>query len=256
MKASRIAAILVLAAASLSQGATIISYTATADPANATDGTITSGGSGTANVWSTSTTGIAGSFSADSASNGDNSNVGGTGAGNPAWALWSNTGGESNAVHTLAGGALSVGQGIDLDFDNGFVNLGGTVGVSLQNAAGQNLFEFFFTGGNANYRRNDLAGVTDTTTGFTDNGLDFSFALNSLTGYTASLAGTAFTGSLISQTDQAIARVRVFNSSNQGSNGDNDVFFNNLAVTPEPSRLMFLLAGLGLVGLRRRRRRN
>ncbi|MES2598439.1 MAG: hypothetical protein V4662_24100 [Verrucomicrobiota bacterium] len=252
MKASRFAAILVLAA-SLSQGATIISYTATADPAGSPDGTITSGGSGTANVWSTSTTGTAGSFSADSASNGDNSNVGGTGAGNPAWALWSNTGGESNAVHTLAGGALSVGQGIDLDFDNGFVNSGGTVGVSLQNAAGQNLFEFFFTGGNPNYRRNDFGGVVDTTTGFTDNGLDFSFALNSATGYTASLAGTAFSGSLISQTDQAIARVRVFNSSNQGNNGDNDLFFNNLAVSPEPSRLLFLALGLTLMGGRRRR---
>ncbi len=252
MKASRLAAILVLAA-SLSQGATIISYTATANPAGSPDGTITVGGSGTANVWSASTTGTAGSFSDDSASNGDNSNLGGTGAGNPAWALWSNVGGESNAVHTLAGGALSVGQGIDLDFDNGFVNSGGTVGVSLQNAAGQNLFEFFFTGGNPNYRRNDFGGVVDTATGFTDNGLDFSFALNSVTGYTASLAGTAFSGSLISQTDQAIARVRVFNSSNQGNNGDNDLFFNNLAISPEPSRLLFLALGLTLMRGRRRR---
>ncbi|GEP43365.1 PEP-CTERM sorting domain-containing protein [Brevifollis gellanilyticus] len=252
MKASRFAAILVLAAASLSQGATIISYTATSDPAGSPDGTITAGGSGTTNVWSTSTTAPGGSFAGNSGGNGDGA---GAGAGANAWGIWSNTSGQSNAIHTLAGGALSVGQDIGLDFDNGFVDAGATVGVSLRNAANNNLFEFFFTGGNSTYSKNDLAGALSTGLGFTDDGFKFSFRLNSTSGYSASLGATAFSGSLTAGGgDQAITNVRVFTVGNGTGGAQRDLFFNNLTITPEPSRLMLVALGVVLVGVRRRRK--
>ena len=249
MKASQLAAILMLAA-SLSQGATIISYTATADPAGSPDGNITAGGSGTANVWTQSITPTAGSFAGNSGSNGGGS---GAGAGTTAWGIWSNVGGQSNSIHTFAGGALSVGQDIGLDFDNGFVDVGSTVGVSLRNAANNNLFEFFFTGGGSLYSKNDLGGASLTSQAYTADGFKFSFRLNSTSGYAASLGGTALAGSLMAGGgDQAITNIRVFTVNNNGG-AARDVFFNNLSITPEPSRVMFLLAGLVWVGARRRR---
>lgn len=250
MKASRLAAILMLAA-SLSQGATVISYTATSDPAGSPDGTITAGGSGTANVWATSTTGSGGSFSGNSGGNGDGN---GAGAGNPAWGIWSNTGGQSNAVHSFAGGALSVGQDIGLDFDNGFLDAGATVGVSLRNAANDNLFEFFFTGGNASYSKNDSGGFSLTGKTFTDDGFKFSFRLGAGNTYVGSLGATALSGSLISNADQAISNIRVFTVGNGSGGAARDMFFNNLTITPEPSRAMFLMLGLGCLVVRRRRR--
>jgi hypothetical protein len=225
--------------------ATFISYTASADP------NVTPDANGnTVNAWSVATSGAGGgSFLGNSGSNGDGN---GAGAGSSAWGLYSLAStGLANAVHTMAGGSLGVGQLLAMDFDNGYVGAGGVVGLSLWNAADQNLFEFFFTGGQTNYQKNDSGGFSATAKSFTDDGFKFQFALTSLTSYTASLGGTNLTGSLISQTDQAVAKVRVFSYNNPGAT-TNDLFFNNLAVTPEPSRALLLV--LGLTGLIIRRR--
>jgi hypothetical protein len=235
---------------SAAQAATIISYTATQSPGSNPDGTITYNGSGNANVWTVGGAG-GGDFSGDSAGNGDDN---GGGAGSTAWALHSSAGQTRDAVHTLLGGALSVGQAIELDFDNGYINNGGIVGVSLRNSSDQNLFEFFFTGGQASYQKNDSGGTALTGKGFTDDGFKFSFNLNSTTGYSAMLGSTALSGNLINSGDQAIAKVRVFTFNNNGPpTGDNDVFFNNLAIAPEPSRVLFSLVGLSILMFRRRR---
>ncbi len=235
----------------LSQAATVISYTATADPNNNPDGTITAGGSGSTNVWTRSTSGTAGSFSGNSADNGDGN---GAGAGNPAWGIWSNLGGVSNTVHTFAGGALGPNQLLELDFDNGSVDLGATVGVSLWNASNQNLFEFFFVGGAANYSKNDLGGTVSTSKGYTDDGFKFSFLLNSATTYSADLGGTSLSGSLLNPGSQDITQIRVFTANNNGG-APRDVFFNNLSITsvPEPSRALLFFGGVLFAVTRRRR---
>jgi hypothetical protein len=249
MKATTLALALILTT-SVMQAATVISYTATSDPSLSPDGTITFGGSGTANVWTVGGSG-GGSFSGNSADNGDNN---GGGAGSTAWALFSSTSLAREAVHSLLGGALSVGQQIELDFDNGFINNGGVVGVSLWNSSNQNLFEFFFTGGNSSYQKNDSGGVANTGMAFTDDGFKFRFSLNSATGYSALLGSTAISGNLINQSSQDITQVRVFSFNNPGpGSGDNDLFFNNLVIAPEPSRVLFCLLGLGAVVMRRRR---
>lgn len=87
---------------------------------------------------------------------GDSSNNAGGGSGNI------NTAGESFGLYAEPGmvseafrpftGALSVGQIFLIDFDNGWVDEGGTVGLGLQNSAGQNRIEFFFIGGQTTYK--------------------------------------------------------------------------------------------------------
>jgi len=249
MKATILAIALALLT-SAAQAATIIGYTATTNPSSNPDGTITYNGSGTVNVWTVGGTG-GGDFSGNSADNGDNN---GGGAGSTAWALYSSTSQTREAVHTLLGGALSVGQAIELDFDNGYINNGAVVGLSLWNSSNQNLFEFFFTGGQASYQKNDSGGTAFTGKAFTDDGFKFSFNLNSTTGYSALLGSTALSGNLINAGDQAITQVRVFTFNNPGpGTGDNDLFFNNLVIAPEPSRALIVLIGLSALMLRRRR---
>ena len=187
-----------------------------------------------------------GDFSGNSGTNGDGS---GAGAGASAWALYANTGQTASAVYTLAGGGLSIGQSLSLDFDNGNIDLGGSVGMVLLNG-GTEAFAFTFTGGDANYSIFDGA-TTDTGVGFTDDGQNVSITLTSAGTY--SVDGTLLTGTF-NNGQTTIDEVRVFNF-NAGAGGPSNLFFNNLSVTqvPEPSSSALLtLAGLALI-LRRRK---
>lgn len=241
-------AFIFLLAATPALASTVVSYTASDSPANNPDAN-----GNTANAWIVTSSGVGGGgFVGNSGTNGDGN---GAGAGTTAWGIFSlNPNGLADSVHTLAGGALTVGQQIALAYDNGFVGTGGVVGVSLWNAANQNLFEFFFTGGNTNYQINDSLGFTTTAKPFTDDGFNFSFTLTGAGTYAVSLGGTAVSGNLISQTDQNVAKVRVFSFNNQAAT-TNDVFFNNLAIsnTPEPSRALLMIVGLSIGLLRRRK---
>ncbi len=162
---------------------------------------------------------------------------------------------------------LKTGDVFSMSFDSGFIT-GGFVGFGLQDAVGNDRFNFNFIGGQAVYRVRDSTGDVNTTLGFTDGGLSVSFSLTSATTY--SFTGTrnsdsatfTRTGSLIAGTNTgAIARLQVFDSQNQGGQ-QNDLFFNNLQITsatvvPESGAATLLLIGsaLPLVGLVIRRKK-
>ncbi len=173
-----------------------------------------------------------------------------------AWGLFANSGAISNAVRPFTG-TLSIGQTVNFSFDNGY--FAGTVGVGLQNAAGDNLWEFYYTTGNASYTNSDGNGAVLSGLGFGDEGIDFSFTLTGAASYSLSVTrkdGVAYTnntGALIANADQAIAQVRIFNS-NAGAGSANDVYANSMSVVPEPSSLLLASFGLGLAALGRRRR--
>ena len=150
--------------------------------------------------------------------------------GTPAWGLYANSGNESR-VNRLLTNALAIGQTFSVRMDNGYINTGSGVGVALQNAQSNTLWEFFFNGGDTYY--NITGGTTDI--GWTADGVDVEFTLVGSTSYLARitpLGGTTRTnsGHLASAANMSITMFKGWNW-NAGSGSDYDVFFNNLKIT-------------------------
>ncbi|HXB60977.1 MAG TPA: hypothetical protein VNU95_15505, partial [Candidatus Acidoferrales bacterium] len=123
------------------------SYTATADPAAAPDGVDQS--ANPVDVWSvvavpSGTGGGSGSYFG---------NPSGNFPGGNGWVIWSSpfgtgvgNGGSVDASTTFAGGALSIGQTVSINFEMRAPDPHGTVGVSLLNGSG-NAVTFGIYGG-------------------------------------------------------------------------------------------------------------
>jgi len=166
------------------------------------------------------------------------------------WGMW-NGGGVTDAIRPFTGGPLGLGQHFQVDFDNGFVPSGATVGIGLYNAANQALWEVFFVGLGGTYINNDAGGAVPTAVPYGDEGLHVDFMLTGPATYTMTLTrrdGVTQTinGNLIvpANLDQNVAEFRAFDAGNQGGS-PNDFYVNSLAV-PEPSS--WVLAVIGLVG--------
>lgn len=213
--------------------------------------TITAGGGAPSTEgWAVTTTSgdssQNGEFSGDSGSNGDGS---GAGAGSPAWALYANSLQTADATYTLAGGALDIGQALGIDFDNGFIDAPGSVGVVFS-SGGVEALAVTFAAGSPTYTLTDSTGSFSSGLPFTDDGVTINVAITASGAYDLNLGGANFVGTLANSTT-SIDAVRVFNFS-AGGGGERNVFFNNLTVVPEPSSA--LLGSIALLGLLRRRR--
>lgn len=152
------------------------------------------------------------------------------------WGIQQNTGSGivGDAVRSLPGGALSAGQSLQVSLQNGNVDTGGTVGISLQDAGGNNAAEFYFVGGQSNYTLNDATGSNQIAGfGFTNTGVRLSLTMHTATTFTLTAtkvvggATVTLSGSTIS--GRSIQRIRFFNF--QGGNGlSNNCYFNSLSV--------------------------
>lgn len=211
----------------------------------------------------------------DPASNGGNdinTTVGplGEASGTRAWGLFNNNigSGVTQAFRSLTNNAhnpfgLGLSHTFSFDLDNGNVINGQSVGLSLRNGSGENLWEVFFTGGGAEYIFNDSTGIHTTGIGFSRAGIHVDFTLTSPTTYSAKIiryettsvsgATNTLTGSLMSPGGgQAVIQARVFSAQGVGG-GDNDFFANSFLITvPEPTIMGLSLVGLLLVAFRRR----
>ena len=174
--------------------------------------------------------------------------------------LFSNTGapGFAQAVRPFSSG-LAIGETFIMDFDNGFVGASGQVGFALR-SGGISLFQFTFSGG-TNFYLVDAGTAQQTSHGFTDAGMRATFTLTSANTFNFSIKFNdnqtleTFSGTLAGS--GVIDNLRIFASNpNEGSGASSDVYFNNMAVIPEPSSLS-LLAGPAMLGawffVRRRR---
>jgi hypothetical protein len=224
------------------EAASITSYVASDSPGSAPDAN-----GNTFDAWTVSTItppgGGAGSF---------------YGFGN-SWVLYSfpdgAAAGSAFADHTFAGGALGVGQTVSIQWANSAVQTGSPVGVSLMSGGTAVATVKFVGGAPGGIVTYDDAGGTNQSTGvgFAYQTLrPFLFKLDSGTTYSASFNGTPWTGTLAGS---PIDGIRVFNSA--GGNGS-DVFFNNLAIVPEPSATsamaLAMLVGVCLSPFQRRTR--
>lgn len=157
-----------------------------------------------------------------------------------AWGMYANSDQTASAVRPFLGGALLVGQTVACAMDNGFVD-GGTVGLALQNAQGENVLEVYFRGGQANYEVNDGEGQRELAFGYTTDGVVVRLTLTSYATYEGSIAAypagvpTSFSGTLRNPVNgPLITQVRFF-VFNAGGGTDHDQFFNTLEVTEAPA---------------------
>ena len=157
-----------------------------------------------------------------------------------AWGLFASSGELAEAIRPLSV-PLKPGDTFEFSIDNGFVNAGGSVGVALENSDGEPLFEYFFAGGASAYQRQDAAGFTDSLIGFTTDGIDFTFTLDTATtysGFTQIVGGISesFGGTLMTPATgtATIDRIRFFNF-DAGSGTTNDFLFNKLLIDGTPS---------------------
>ncbi len=175
--------------------------------------------------WLLSTSGNAGHFRASGESNQTLQA--------DAWGLWANSGGESEAVRPFVD-HLHEGDRFELYFENNWIQDFGSVGVALQNRFGQNLVEFLFIGGDAEYLVNDAELARPTGISWTDQGLTIAFEL--LTPQTYRLRvddDEVLTGTFATTSEQLATQVRIFNF-NAGGGWERNVYFSNMAISGDP----------------------
>jgi len=261
MKKTLLVLVSLVSAAGLASASNNFSYTATAGPAAAPDGIDQN--LNPVDAWSVVTTPGSGTGSAQGS-------YFGTAFGGETlsgWQIWTSPGSSANgpgvsgsvdATDTFAGGALSIGQTVSLNFEMRGTSVGTQVGVSLLNGSGKAI-TFGIFGGEPNvanpYTGNGYYYTDAGSTYASAGGMGYQYQSQFNIAYTVTGAGTysavagsdswtgTFSGSLIG--------MDVFNSS--AGNGS-DVAFNNLtiAAVPEPSTWAMLAAGgVMLSGYRR-----
>ncbi len=218
----------------------------------------TNGGSGFG-VWLFATEtdgGYAGQFIQSGVGNGVD-NIGTPAPDGNVWASYANKGNYADKAveyRDFDDPLAAAGDTFSVSLENGFVDPGGKIGVSLRDeAAGpfasfdetpddyatDALFQFYFEGGDDNYTVVDATGEVDTGVGFSFWGIDLDVTLTSATTFNlnitrygeaddpapvvTSLTGLAFAGTAGNGTIESLALFNI-DAPNQG-----DVFFNSLS---------------------------
>jgi hypothetical protein len=231
------------------------SYTATGTPGSPPDGVDQN--NNPVNVWSVVDT--------PSNTGGGSGQYFGTAFGGETlsgWQIWSSpfgtgTGNAGNVVATttFAGGALTFGQTVSINFEMRAIDPGKEVGVDILNGSGAAItFGIFggepgpypYTGNGYYYSDAGSAFVSAGSMGYQyQSEFNIAFTMTGANTYSA-VAGSdiwsgTFNGSLIG--------MDVFNL---GAGDGSDVAFNNLTVAPEPSTwAMLAIGGVALLGRRR-----
>ncbi len=261
-----------LAVAGMSQSSQA-ALVASDNAANYTSWTNASTGGSGFGTWGLSTTGSSAGFFLGSSTDNDNSNplpAGDTGdinTNSKAWGMYANSSSLATATRSFTGGALAVGQGFSLAFDNGIVDTGSSDTFSLLDASNNVLFTFGFTGGASDYFYSDSrAQGQDSGIGFTYFGLDTVFTLTSATTYSFTITpiDSSITAKTISGTiNGSIAGFEAVND-NAGNGNNNNFYINSAAVSAAPNSAVplpasfgfVLVGGLGLAGMALSRRRS
>lgn len=199
-------------------------------------------------AWSLNASPSSGHFIGSAVNNGSNPSGGAINTSGVSWGMWANNGAVSGAYRPFSS-AMNVGDVLTVDFDNGWINSGNFVRVTLGNGSDQ--VDVRFTGGDSVYRINGLS----TGIGFSDGGLTLRYQVVSAT---QALVKLGYKGSSPSYSNtftvtNAKANYIYFANSSAGAGSNYDFFANSIRVVPEPSTI--LAAGVGVIGLALRRRK-
>jgi len=202
------AALLALSCCPAASAASLASYTASAAPGAADDANGKS-----VHVWDVTDSGDAGFTGAAGDSH--------------VWKIFDATRhGQIDQTHQFAGGALTQGQGVSLDYaHNSNIDTGKRVGLRLLDGDGVTQVEVSFVGGGDHFVYSDAA-ARDASTGQGYDPLDFlhfSLRITGATSYEATFNGNTWAGTF----RKPIAGIQVFNDD---AGARSDQYTDNLAV--------------------------
>lgn len=143
-----------------------------------------------------------------------------------AWGLWAKNGATAQATRPFAR-AWAVRDALSLRFDNNWISTGSSVGLGLQNAAGDNLLEVLFVGGQATYLVNDAQSGRVTPIPWTGNGMDVAIRLVAEGQYSLTCGSYEVGGALRAFADMNIVRLKIWNY-NAGPDANYDLYVNDL----------------------------
>ncbi|MDY0145930.1 MAG: carbohydrate-binding protein, partial [Kiritimatiellia bacterium] len=145
--------------------------------------------------------------------------------------LWAQSESLSEAIRPFSS-PLAVGKTFSVRMKNGYVQEGaGGLGVALQNATGDTLWQFWFNGGDTNYNRS--GGTTDVA--WTMSPIALTVEMTGDTTYNLTVqpegeAARSYSGTLEDNADQSVTRFRTW-LWNNGEGSDYDFYVNNLMIT-------------------------
>jgi hypothetical protein len=231
------------------------SYTATGTPGSPPDGVDQN--NNPVNVWSVVDT--------PSNTGGGSGQYFGTAFGGETlsgWQIWSSPFGTGTgnagsvvATTTFAGGALTIGQTVSINFEMRAIDPGKEVGVDILNGSGAAItFGIFggepgpypYTGNGYYYSDAGSAFVSAGSMGYQyQSEFNIAFTMTGANTYSAVAGSDTWSGTF----NGSLTGMDVFNL---GAGDGSDVAFNNLTVAPEPSTwAMLAIGGVTLLGRRR-----
>lgn len=174
-------------------------------------------------------------------SSAQNAGIGNIDASGKAWGLFAHNKGMASAWRRFSAGPLAVSsQRFDIDFDHGNLGeAGSSVGIGLQNAASNTLWEVYLPGDGANYMYRDGDGEHDSGIPKSTESLHISFRLTTAKDYTAEIAAgfsmKKYKGRLVDDPDKGVAQVHIWNL-DAGSGSSRDVYINRMTILPAGKR--------------------
>ena len=239
--------------ASLAYASNDFSYTATGTPGSSPDGVDQNNNA--VSVWTLAQNPGVGGGGISGAYNG----TAFSGETLSGWQIWSSpnggptgSGGFIEASNIFAGGALSIGQTVSINFEMRAVDPGRDVGVSLLNGSGDAITFGIYGGEPGSYPYTGSgyfytdAGSTDVSAGGMgyqyQNEFNIAFTVTGADTYSAVAGSDSWSGTF----NGSLLGIDVFN---YGAGDASDLAFNNLTVAPVPETGTFSLFAFGGVVL-------